>query len=1019
MKKRVCALAAVMLASVTMGALAGCTGKGGDGNSDGSGGTFDYYDEMLSETCEDKTNPDYNSNLFYVNTLDFEVADPTVIYVPEGRDGGGYFYAYGTSDEIGCHGIQGWRSKDLSRWETVGIVFQPDWENTWAVWNYWAPEIIYDETAGEENEGLYYLFYNADNQYDGDRKCISVAVSETPYGPFRSPDQERNADGEMLSQSSPVYDLTPDNDRIPDGLARSDAIDAAPFIDPVTGDKYLYFSYYNDYGEGSFLYGMKMKDWYTPEYETMKMITAPGYMTVEAWETKDPSKTHSEGGVNEGAYMVYHDGKYYMTLSVFGYMDPRYQVIQATSDSPLGTFEKIADDDGGKVISTDTGNWNHIVSAGHHCFITVGDELWIAYHTFKNRNDITGGRSLAVDRVVWMENPDGTDVMYTNGPTWSAQPLPEAISGYKNIAPSATVTANNTDDGSDVALLTDEIIKYQEFDLAEEYYAKPGESVIELSWDDYKTVRAIMIYNAMFYEDAFAAIKRIEMDYLRADGTEATVSIENLPFDWSWNSEIPSGYEFMLPGGAAIAEFYEMPVKSIRITIDSASSEDYLAIPEIVVLGKDTACAGVSEFKEYTYENAPVGSAHIVKDSLNFGSVEGTDLYTWYGYDLSHDDGTENAYIEQTSVTDQYAYFKDIYSTSFYAKADITVPVDVPFYAKEEFPKFGFVVSCDGVNQNTIFYYVDGANDYTKDSVGVAQMKFDNSTWDWDATEQLAQVPGLKYKDGVYVTMEVLRIGSDFYFICNGKVAIHYSSFRSFNDVQEAAVGFLSFNTPMIIKNYSATDDQGVIDEMYEKYAASIAGETFGSVGTHQSTSGWDFTNDRGENATATQSATGDQYAFFKDINATSFYVETEITVTQDLGDEFPKIGLASVTGSNTFFFYIDAVNDFTGQNVGYVSRNEANDGWLWDTESNVTATPSNEIKYSNGEYVKLGLLRVGNTFKMFVNDELVLTVSDVRGFGADDVSAAAVLTFTTGVEIRNYSATTDQSKIDEMNAKA
>lgn len=141
--------------------------------------------------------------------------------------------------------------------------------------------------------------------------------------------------------------------------------------------------------------------------------------------------------------------------------------------------------------------------------------------------------------------------------------------------------------------------------------------------------------------------------------------------------------------------------------------------------------------------------------------------------------------------------------------------------------------------------------------------------------------------------------------------------------------------------------------------------------------------------------------------------------MTQDLGDEFPKIGLASVTGSNTFFFYIDAVNDFTGQNVGYVSRNEANDGWLWGTESNVTATPSNAIKYSNGEYVKLGLLRVGNTFKMFVNDELVLTVSDVRGFGADDVSAAAVLTFTTGVEIRNYSATTDQSKIDEMNAKA
>ena len=90
---------------------------------------------MLSEM--DDVSTGYNSNLFYVNMLDFEVADPSVIFVTEGKDKG-YFYAYGTSDEIGGHGIQGWRSKDLCHWECTGVAFMPDYDTAWAVNCYWA-----------------------------------------------------------------------------------------------------------------------------------------------------------------------------------------------------------------------------------------------------------------------------------------------------------------------------------------------------------------------------------------------------------------------------------------------------------------------------------------------------------------------------------------------------------------------------------------------------------------------------------------------------------------------------------------------------------------------------------------------------------------------------------------------------------------------------------------------------------------------------------------------------------------
>ena len=224
-----------LLAFVTVFCAAGfiaCqTGNGGD---NGQAVTFDYDSEMLSQ--KDNVSTGYNSNLFYVNTLEFEIADPTVIYITEGEEAG-YFYAYGTSDEIGCHGFQAWRSKDLSHWECTGIALKPDFSTTWAVQNYWAPEIIYDE-----EDKLYYLFYNAFNIKDSNRLYLSVAYSDHPVGPFVSPDGRKDANGNMLYASKPVFDLTINNPVIkemnetdPD-LIKENALDISPFIDPQTGE---------------------------------------------------------------------------------------------------------------------------------------------------------------------------------------------------------------------------------------------------------------------------------------------------------------------------------------------------------------------------------------------------------------------------------------------------------------------------------------------------------------------------------------------------------------------------------------------------------------------------------------------------------------------------------------------------------------------------------------------------------------------------------------------------------------
>ena len=76
----------------------------------------------------------------------------------------------------------------------------------------------------------------------------------------------------------------------------------------------------------------------------------------------------------------------------------------------------------------------------------IGDQMFIIYH--RHNDYLAGGnaRYTAIDEMKWITVKDinGEDmaVPYVNGPTDSLQPLPAAVSGYKNIAPEATVTAD-------------------------------------------------------------------------------------------------------------------------------------------------------------------------------------------------------------------------------------------------------------------------------------------------------------------------------------------------------------------------------------------------------------------------------------------------------------------------------------------------------------------------------------------------------------------------------------------------
>ncbi|MBC7416646.1 MAG: family 43 glycosylhydrolase, partial [Pedobacter sp.] len=103
--------------------------------------------------------------------------DPTVILYR------GVYYAYATQGKVDdvMTNIQLATSIDLKKWTVIGDVLpvKPTWaKNTQ---DFWAPHVLYDYETHQ-----FVLFFSAksdDSKFD---KCIGVAFSDKPEGPFVS-----------------------------------------------------------------------------------------------------------------------------------------------------------------------------------------------------------------------------------------------------------------------------------------------------------------------------------------------------------------------------------------------------------------------------------------------------------------------------------------------------------------------------------------------------------------------------------------------------------------------------------------------------------------------------------------------------------------------------------------------------------------------------------------------------------------------------------------------------------------
>lgn len=259
------------------------------------------------------------------------------------------YYAYGTHSP---DGISVFASDDLKTWYIPegtrnGLALHKDdvWGEKW----FWAPEVYHVN-------GTFYMYFSADEH-------ICVATSEAPVGPFKQAEQKP-----MLDEKS---------------------IDNTLFLDD-SGKPYLFFDRFND---GLNIWSAELEDNLLEiKKETMRKCIAVSQPWEEVWPR-----------VNEGSFVIKHNGVYYLTYSGNSYESQFYGIGFATATDINGPWTKYEKNP----ILQKPGK---LVGVGHSSMFTDKEgRLRIAFHA--HNNDSTIHPRHMYFSSVRFEESEGHDIM--------------------------------------------------------------------------------------------------------------------------------------------------------------------------------------------------------------------------------------------------------------------------------------------------------------------------------------------------------------------------------------------------------------------------------------------------------------------------------------------------------------------------------------------------------------------------------------------------------------------------------
>ncbi len=170
--------------------------------------------------------------------------------------------------------------------------------------------------------------------------------------------------------------------------------------------------------EESWVYGVKLKPDFTGvDGEPVLLLRPPVKLddTQAEWESRSVTAREVNRRWTEGSTLFKHQGRYYLMYSANNFAGDYYAVGYATSDKPLGTYQKAQNN---PVLEKNTQSGGTVRGTGHNniFFSPDGKEMFCVYH------GRTGGeqRRLFIDRM----EIDAAGVLKVLGPRTTPQAAP-------------------------------------------------------------------------------------------------------------------------------------------------------------------------------------------------------------------------------------------------------------------------------------------------------------------------------------------------------------------------------------------------------------------------------------------------------------------------------------------------------------------------------------------------------------------------------------------------------------------
>lgn len=271
--------------------------------------------------------------------------DPTVIKV------GDTYWASATSNEWSPL-FPIFKSEDLVSWELVTYVF-PGGAPDWAIRNFWAPELSYDE-----EQGKVYAYYTARDKAS-DRLSVAVASADNPAGPYTD-------HGPLVAQE----------------LGSIDAYEARD------KDGKLYLLWKED-GNSQ---GQPTPMWAQEITEDRTELVGERH---ELFRNDVSWEAHLVEGIS-----IFQRGEYfYATYSAGSCCDVAcdYKTGVARASSLLGPWEKYEQNP----VLTDSADWK---CPGHGSVVQYGEEFYFLYHAYSTEGSVYVGREAVLARIEWTED---------------------------------------------------------------------------------------------------------------------------------------------------------------------------------------------------------------------------------------------------------------------------------------------------------------------------------------------------------------------------------------------------------------------------------------------------------------------------------------------------------------------------------------------------------------------------------------------------------------------------------------